>query len=101
MYRVLSNWYTESSYGTPGKPPNLPIKALMALTSGSVGCFVSHPTDLVMVRFQNDGLLPKAQRRNYKSFVEAAARIYKEEGVKKLWNGVVPNIFRSASLTCG
>ena len=34
-------------------------KACYSLLSGGLGAIFSNPADLAMVRFQNDGLLPK------------------------------------------
>ena len=65
------------------------------------GSFFSNPTDIIMVRFQNEGLLPPEERRNYKGFVDAFTRMCREEGIKSLWNGAVSNMARSASLTVG
>jgi Mitochondrial carrier protein. len=98
LYRVL---YEKMMRSREGQPPNLLQKAACALGSGITGCVAAHPTDLVLVRFQNDGLLPKDQRRNYKNFFDAARRMIKEEGVVKMWNGVSSNMGRSGLITCG
>lgn len=42
-----------------GKNCGLLEKAVYAMTSGGLGAIASNPADLAMVRFQNDGLLPK------------------------------------------
>lgn len=42
-----------------GKNAGLLEKAVYAMTSGGLGAIASNPADLAMVRFQNDGLLPK------------------------------------------
>lgn len=84
-----------------GKNPSLLRMAPLSIFSGGAGAFLSNPADLAMVRFQNDGLLPKKQRRNYSGFVDAATRMAKEEGVQSLWKGAVANIMRSAALTAG
>lgn len=34
-------------------------KSVYAMLSGGLGAALSNPADLAMVRFQNDGLLPK------------------------------------------
>ena len=43
-----------------GKNAGFFEKGIYAMTSGGLGAFASNPADLAMVRFQNDGLLPKA-----------------------------------------
>ena len=51
-----------------------------------------------MVRFQNDTVLPAAERRNYKNVFDAFFRIVKEEGVLSLWRGSLPTVTRAVSL---
>ena len=80
-------------------------KITLAAGSGAIGAFVGSfvrsfsvlviclsarsgaPADLVNVRMQNDCKLPKEQRRNYKHAIDGIARIVREEGTKKLFNG--------------
>jgi len=42
-------------------------KIAYALIGGSIGAFISNPADLAMVKFQNDGVLKKKARKNYKN----------------------------------
>ena len=44
--------------------------------------------------------MPKEERRNYKNVIDALTRISKEEGIKGLWTGAVPTIFRAMSVNC-
>jgi len=98
LFGVLMQGYWDSHNG---KNPSLLRMAPYSIFSGGFGAWLSNPADLAMVRFQNDGLLPKDQRRNYKNFLDAATRMAKEEGVQSLWKGAVANIMRSAALTAG
>ena len=98
LFRVLMD---KAKARRDGKNPGLLEKGVYAMFSGGFGAWLSNPADLAMVRFQNDGRLPKKQRRNYKNFVDAAATMARTEGVGSLWNGAVANIMRSAALTAG
>lgn len=66
--------------------------------AGAVGSAIANPTDVALIRFQSDNSLPKEERRNYKNVVDALSRIAREEGIKGLWTGAVPTIFRAMSL---
>lgn len=81
--------------------PNFLEKCACSLTSGALGSFIGNPTDLCLVRFQSDSLLPKKERRNYKNVFDALIRIIKEEGVGTLWRGAVPTMARSGSMNLG
>ncbi len=84
-----------------GVNAGLAEKGAYAIFSGGLGAWLSNPTDLAMVRFQSDGLLPVEKQRNYKNFFDAAGRMAKEEGITALWKGSVANVMRSAALTAG
>jgi len=71
------------------------------MTSGALGSFIGNPTDLCLVRFQSDSLLPKKQQRNYKNVFDALFRICKEEGVPTLWRGSVPTMCRAVAMNVG
>ena len=69
-------------------------KAAMGLTAGAIGAFCGTPADVALIRMCVDNRLPEAERRNYKSVIDAWARIVKEEGVGALWRGCLPTIGR-------
>lgn len=48
---------------------------------------------------QNDGQLPREQRRNYKHAIDGIIRISREEGSMALFRGVGPNINRAILMT--
>ena len=83
-----------------GNPP-LYQKIGMAATAGAVGAFVANPGDFAMVRMQADGKLPPDQRRNYRGIFDALRRVAAEEGVTRLWRGVVPTVNRAMIVTVG
>lgn len=70
-------------------------KVYLSLFAGFVASYVGNPFDLALTRFQSDSELPKNERRNYKSFVDAMNQIVKKEGVKGLWRGAVPTAVKT------
>ena len=65
------------------------------LTAGGVGAFVGTPAEVTLIRMTSDGRLPPDQRRNYTNVFNAFSRIIREEGVRALWTGCTPTIFRA------
>lgn len=66
--------------------------------AGFVGSMVGNPSDICLVRFQADSLLPMDQRRNYKGVFDALSRIVKEEGIYTLWRGSTPTVIRAIAM---
>lgn len=56
---------------------------------------VGQPTEVVKIRFQAQKRLPGVQL-HYKSTPATYRKIGKEEGVRGLWKGTMPNIGRNA-----
>ncbi|CAL0311861.1 unnamed protein product [Lupinus luteus] len=80
---------------------NMPLsrKIEAGLIAGGVGAAVGNPADVAMVRMQADGRLPPAQRRNYKSVVDAISTMLKREGVTSLWRGSSLTVNRAMLVT--
>lgn len=76
-------------------------KVGIACAAGAIGAFVANPGDVAMVRMQADGKLPEAERRNYRGIFDALRRITAEEGLPRLWRGVVPTVNRAMIVTIG
>lgn len=92
----IYTWLFEMSTGADGKPPNFATKAGLGMLAGVCGAFVGTPAEVSLIRMTSDGRLPLAERRNYKSVVDALVRIVKEEGVATLWRGAIPTMGRAA-----
>ena len=73
-------------------------KSISSFFAGGIAAFVSNPADLILVRIQADGTLPKEQRRNYKNVFDGIFRVVKEEGFTKLWRGCTPTIARACTI---
>ncbi|KAM9247799.1 putative mitochondrial transporter UCP3 [Leptosomus discolor] len=78
----------------------LAARVLAGCTTGAVAVTCAQPTDVVKVRFQANGALPDGARR-YSGTVDAYRTIAREEGVRGLWRGTLPNITRNAIVNCG
>ncbi|XP_076609196.1 mitochondrial dicarboxylate carrier isoform X3 [Chaetodon auriga] len=68
---------------------------------GFVGGFIGTPADLVNVRMQNDVKLPVELRRNYAHALDGLLRVWREEGVKKLFSGATVASTRGALVSIG
>lgn len=64
------------------------------LTTGGLAVILAHPTDVVKVRFQ--AASRSSSNRRYTSTLQAYRTIHREEGVRGLWKGALPNIGRNA-----
>ncbi|KAI1265386.1 mitochondrial carrier domain-containing protein [Xylariaceae sp. FL1019] len=76
-------------------------RAGAGLAAGGLAAFIGNPADLALIRMQSDGLKPLAERKNYKSVVDALTSIVKSEGVTALWAGATPTVARAMALNLG
>jgi solute carrier family 25 oxoglutarate transporter 11 len=76
-------------------------RATAGLTAGGLAAMIGNPADLALIRMQSDGLRPLAERKNYKSVVDALGSIAKSEGVGALWSGAAPTVVRAMALNFG
>lgn len=70
-----------------------------SMLSGAVGGLVGNPADIVNIRMQNDTQLDVSRRRNYKHALDGIYKITKNEGIKKLFTGLTPNLVRGVLMT--
>lgn len=76
-------------------------RATAGLTAGGIAAMIGNPADLALIRMQSDGLKPLAERKNYKSVIDALSSIAKGEGVAALWSGAAPTVVRAMALNFG
>lgn len=95
LYDILKTKWTNPNTN------NMPLtrKIVAGLIAGGVGAAVGNPADVAMVRMQADGRLPAAQRRNYKSVIDAISQMSKNEGVPSLWRGSSLTVNRAMLVT--
>lgn len=95
LYDILKTKWTDPNTN------NMPLtrKIVAGLIAGGIGAAVGNPADVAMVRMQADGRLPAAQRRNYKSVVDAISQMTKNEGITSLWRGSSLTVNRAMLVT--
>lgn len=76
-------------------------RATAGLAAGGIAAMIGNPADLALIRMQSDGLKPLAERKNYKSVIDALASIAKSEGIGALWSGAAPTVVRAMALNFG
>ncbi|XP_069739467.1 putative mitochondrial transporter UCP3 [Phaenicophaeus curvirostris] len=96
LYDSVKQLYTPKGAESTG----LAARVLAGCTTGAVAVTCAQPTDVVKVRFQASGALPDSIRQ-YSGTVDAYRTIAREEGIRGLWRGTLPNIARNAIVNCG
>ncbi|EDN09881.1 mitochondrial 2-oxoglutarate/malate carrier protein [Histoplasma capsulatum] len=84
-----------------GKKVTFAERAAAGLGAGGLAAMIGNPADLALIRMQSDGLKPKETRANYRSVIDALARISKAEGITALWAGALPTVVRAMALNFG
>lgn len=94
LYKYVEDYYKEH------EKRNLTFweKVVASLATGAIGSAIANPTDVALIRFQADNNLPADKRRNYKNVFDALFRMYREEGIRGMWTGATPTIFRAMSI---
>jgi len=65
------------------------------MTSGAFGIMVANPTDVVKIRLQAQGVMPKEEWR-YNGSIDCYKKTFAADGVKGFYVGVLPNIMRNS-----
>src|SRR3982074_923078 len=86
---------------TQGRGVTFGERALAGLSAGGLAAMIGNPADLALIRMQSDGLKPLAERKNYKSVIDALSSIAKSEGIGALWAGATPTVVRAMALNFG
>ncbi|NXB59730.1 UCP2 protein, partial [Struthidea cinerea] len=96
LYDSVKQLYTPKGSENIGMVTRL----LAGCTTGAVAVACAQPTDVVKVRFQASRALSGSARR-YSGTMDAYCTIAREEGIRGLWRGTLPNIARNAIINCG
>lgn len=76
-------------------------RAAAGLSAGGLAAMIGNPADLALIRMQSDGLKPLAERKHYRSVIDALTGIAKAEGVGALYAGAAPTVVRAMALNFG
>lgn len=83
----IDNFYGKSREAADGS--NILLRIAAGITTGAIALSVAQPTDLVKIRMQS-------ARGRYEGCLHAYRTIVRDEGVRGLWKGALPNITRNA-----
>lgn len=94
LYDSMKQFYTRGSENA-----GIVSRLLAGCTTGAMAVTFAQPTDVVKVRFQAQARLADGTKR-YNGTMDAYRTIARDEGVKGLWKGCMPNITRNAIVNC-
>ncbi|XP_049569141.1 mitochondrial uncoupling protein 3 isoform X2 [Orcinus orca] len=79
---------------------SITTRILAGCTTGAMAVTCAQPTDVVKIRFQASVHTGPGSNRKYSGTMDAYRTIAREEGVRGLWKGTLPNITRNAIINC-
>nr|XP_057943171.1 dicarboxylate carrier SLC25A8-like isoform X2 [Doryrhamphus excisus]XP_057943172.1 dicarboxylate carrier SLC25A8-like isoform X2 [Doryrhamphus excisus] len=94
LYDSMKQFYTRGTESS-----GIVIRLMAGCTTGAMAVAFAQPTDVVKVRFQAQARLSDGGRR-YNGTLDAYKTIARDEGVRGLWKGCMPNITRNAIVNC-
>ncbi|XP_077361692.1 dicarboxylate carrier UCP2-like isoform X2 [Festucalex cinctus] len=92
LYDSMKQFYTRGN-------ERIVTRLMAGCTTGAMAVAFAQPTDVVKVRFQAQTRLSDGERR-YNGTLDAYKTIARDEGVRGLWKGCMPNITRNAIVNC-
>ncbi|KAL0994260.1 hypothetical protein UPYG_G00119950 [Umbra pygmaea] len=94
LYDSMKQFYTRGS-----ESASIATRLMAGCTTGAMAVLFAQPTDVVKVRFQAQARLADGVKR-YNGTMDAYRSIARDEGVRGLWKGCLPNITRNAIVNC-
>ncbi|XP_051980746.1 mitochondrial uncoupling protein 3 [Xyrauchen texanus] len=94
LYDSMKQFYTRGSENA-----GIVTRLLAGSTTGAMAVALAQPTDVVKVRFQAQVRQADGIKR-YNGTMDAYRTIARDEGVRGLWKGCMPNITRNAIVNC-
>lgn len=94
LYDSMKQFYTRGT-----ESAGILTRLMAGCTTGAMAVAFAQPTDVVKVRFQAEGRMADGGRR-YNGTMDAYRSIARNEGMRGLWKGCMPNITRNAIVNC-
>ncbi|XP_010862965.1 mitochondrial uncoupling protein 2 [Esox lucius] len=94
LYDSMKQFYARGS-----DQAGIVTRLMAGCTTGAMAVMFAQPTDVVKVRFQAQARLADGVKR-YNGTMDAYRTIARDEGVRGLWKGCMPNITRNAIVNC-
>ncbi|KAJ8280171.1 hypothetical protein GJAV_G00051390 [Gymnothorax javanicus] len=94
LYDSMKKFYTRGSENA-----GIVSRLMAGCTTGAMAVTFAQPTDVVKVRFQAQVRLADGVRR-YNGTLDAYRTIARDEGIRGLWKGCLPNIARNSIVNC-
>ncbi|XP_029923314.1 mitochondrial uncoupling protein 2-like [Myripristis murdjan] len=96
LYDSMKQLYTRESENA-----GIGSRLMAGCTTGAMAVAFAQPTDVVKVRFQAQVRNPEVgSAQRYSSTIDAYRTIARDEGIKGLWKGCLPNITRNSIVNC-
>ncbi|XP_057694909.1 dicarboxylate carrier SLC25A8-like isoform X1 [Corythoichthys intestinalis] len=96
LYDTMKHFYSSGSENA-----SIVVRLLAGCTTGAMAVAVAQPTDVVKIRFQAQVRMPQGSAATrYTGTMEAYKTIARDEGIRGLWKGCLPNITRNAIVNC-
>jgi len=87
----------KSKLSRDGPPSNVDL-LLAAIMAGGLGGIAGNPADIVLVRMTSDSVRPPEKRFGYRNAVVGVINVIREEKIRGLARGIVPNTIRAMLL---
>eukprot|EP00286_Rhodomonas_abbreviata_P029307 CAMPEP_0181299786 /NCGR_PEP_ID=MMETSP1101-20121128/6537_1 /TAXON_ID=46948 /ORGANISM="Rhodomonas abbreviata, Strain Caron Lab Isolate" /LENGTH=349 /DNA_ID=CAMNT_0023404969 /DNA_START=354 /DNA_END=1403 /DNA_ORIENTATION=+ len=103
FYEQLRNLFLSlPAFAASSSAPPVLLLAGIAMMSGACAQCIVSPVDLLKIRMQNDGRrVRRGEPPVYAGLGDALKRVWKEEGLNRMWTGATPNVLRACCTNVG
>lgn len=98
-YETVKQKYTQLT-GAESQLGLLGVRIAAGITTGTIAILSAQPTDVVKIRMQAE-LRKPGEKPRYSGVFHAYSTIFKQEGMKGMYKGTMPNICRNCIINVG